>query len=170
MWHYLFCDMKLIIGKILKAQGIKGEVKLGCAVDDSKMLKNVKVMYIGSSTYTVEKLRFDGAFCYVTFVEVTDRNTAETLRNKDVWADKENIVVDSGRYFIDDFIGCKVALDDGREVGAVEDVLQYGSADVIVCGKVSFPFVKDLVISIDVCAKIIVLNAKRFAEVSVYED
>lgn len=165
--------MKIIVAKVLKAQGIKGEVKLGCQVDNAKMLKSVKKMYIGANTYTVSSLRFDGAFCYAKFAEIVDRNGAESLQNLDVYADKDAVTVPNGRYFIDDLVGCSVALPDGTNVGTVQEVLQYGSADVIVCNgvkPVSFPFLKDLVICVDVENKMILLDTKRFGEVAVYED
>ena len=170
-----FCyKMRIEIGKVLKAQGIKGEVKLECYVDDASMLKAVKQLYIGSKTYTVTHFRADGAFCYVLLDGIADRNAAETLRNWTVYADKESVQVQSDRYFIDDLVGCVVTLDDGRAVGTVKEILQNGAADVFVCdgrnGEVLFPFLKDLVLSVNVDVKQITLDSKRFGEVAVYES
>ena len=166
--------MKIEIGKIVKAQGIKGEVKLACYVDDAAMLKTVKQLYIGSQTYTVTHFRADGAFCYVLLDGVSDRNAAEALRNWTVYADKESVSVSNGRYFIDDLVGCIVTIDNGRAVGEVKEILQNGAADVFVCscesGEVLFPFLKDLIVSVNVDSKQIVLVCKRFGEVAVYED
>ena len=167
-------EMKIEIGKVLKAQGIKGEIKLSCYLDDASMLKNVKQLYIGSQTYTVTHFRADGAFCYVLLNGVADRNAAEALRNWTVYADKESVSVNEDRYFIDDLVGCVVALDNGTAVGTVKEVLQNGAADVFVCGgadkEILFPFLKDLVLSVNIDNKLIVLDSKRFAEVAVYED
>ena len=172
--NFLIKDMKLEIGKVLKAQGIKGELKLSCFLDDSAMLKPVKQLYIGSNTYTVEKLRPDGAFCYVQLAGVLDRNAAEALRNWTVYADKEYLAVPQDRYFIADLIDCNVLLDDGTKVGVIKDVLQYGTADVFVCfngdREVSFPFLKDLTVEVNIERKTVVLASKRFSEVAVYED
>ena len=44
--------MRLEAGRVIKAQGIKGEVKLACFLDDSAMLKAVKQLYIGANSYT----------------------------------------------------------------------------------------------------------------------
>ena len=78
------------------------------------------------------------------------------------------------RYFISDLVDCNVQLDDGAKVGVVKSVLQYGAADVFVCSdgekEVSFPFLKDLIVDVNVERKTIVLNSKRFSEVAVYED
>ena len=169
-----FLTMKIEVGKVLKAQGIKGEVKLACFVDDATMLKNVKRVYVGTNTYAVNHLRCDGAFCYMSLDGINDRNAAEALRNWTVYADKENVNLPENRYFIDDLVGCKVVLNDGAAVGEVTDVLQYGAADVFVCasakGEVSFPFLNDLVLSVNIENKLITVDAKRFSEVAVYED
>ena len=166
--------MKIEIGKVIKAQGIKGEVKLACFVDNATMLKSVKQMYIGTKTYAVSHIRCDGAFCYVLLDGIADRNAAESLRNWTVYADKENVDLPKNRYFIDDLVGCRVSKDDGETVGVVLDVLQYGAADVFVCrgdnGEVSFPFLNDVVTSVNVESKSITVDAKRFGEVAVYED
>lgn len=166
--------MKIEIGKVLKAQGIKGEIKLQCYLDDSSMLKNVKQIYIGTKTYAVEHIRCDGAFCYVLLQGVAGRNAAESLRNWTVCADKESVLLDKDRFFINDLIGCKITFTDGHIVGVVKDVLQYGAADVFVCDNsgsaVSFPYLKDVVLSVNIGSKLIVVDAKRFGEVAVYED
>ncbi|MDE7454458.1 MAG: ribosome maturation factor RimM, partial [Clostridia bacterium] len=159
---------------LLKAQGIKGEVKLAWFGDDSSMRKTVKQMYIGTKTYAVQKIRCDGAFCYVLLDGVADRNAAEALRNWTVYADKENVNVPKNRYFIADLLDCVVFTSDGKAVGTVKDILQYGSADVFVCDdngvSVSFPFLNDLVLSVNIASKNIVVDARRFDEVAVYED
>lgn len=171
---FSFNNMKIEIGRVLKAQGIKGEIKLACYVDESQMLKNVKQLYIGTKTYIVEKIRCDGMFCYVLLQGITDRNTAESMRNWSVFADKESLALQDNRYFISDLIGCKVVTLDGKTVGVVSDVLQYGAADVFVCnnnGKtVSFPFLNDVVSAINIDSKTINVDSKRFGEVAVYED
>ena len=167
-------EMRIEIGKVLKAQGIKGEVKLSCYLDDASMLKSVKQLYIGSNTYTVTHFRADGAFCYVLLDGISDRNAAEALRNWTVYADKESVTVQQDRYFIDDLVGCTVALSDGITIGTVKEILQNGAADVFVCagekGEILFPFLKDLIISVNIDTKQIVLDSKRFGEVAVYED
>jgi len=166
--------MKIEIGKIIKAQGIKGEVKLECFLDDSSMLKNVGKLYVGTKSYAVVKIRCDGAFCYILLEGITDRNAAEALRNWTVYADKENVVVPNDRYFIDDLIDCVVSTDKGKIIGTVKNILQYGAADVFICSnndtEVSFPFLNDLVISVNVDSKTIVVNSRRFDEVAVYDD
>ncbi len=166
--------MKIEVGKVLKAQGIKGEIKLQCFLDSALMLKELKNLYIGSNMYTIEHMRTDGTYCYAKLAGIFDRTAAEALQNCAVFADKESLILPQNRYFVQDLLDCIVAKDNGEIVGRVIDVLQYGAADVFVCqnnGKeVSFPFLNDLIIFVNVDCKKIVLSAERFAEVAVYED
>lgn len=166
--------MKLEIGKILKAQGINGEVKLGVSVDDAALLKGITHAYIDGREYEVKKVRGNGEFAFLLLDGVATRNDAEELRKKTVYADKQQVALKKDRYFVDDLVGCDVVCGE-KNVGNVVDLLQYGAADVFVCkaagGKeFSFPFLKDVVTSVDVEAKKIYVEAKRFAEVVVYED
>ena len=165
--------MKVEIGKVLKAQGIKGELKLACSTDDAAMLKSVKTVWIDGTEYAVQKIRADGKFAYVLPQGVSDRNTAESFRGKTVFAEKDELTVAKGRYFVDDLIGSDVCFEGGKKVGAIVDVLQYGAADVIVCSAAkpfSFPFLKDLVLSVDLLKKQMTVDEKRFQEVVCYED
>ena len=158
----------------MKAQGIKGELKVSCLLDDAEMLKNIKQLYIGSALHTVEKIRPDGAFFFASFTDITDRNAAENYRGWDIYCEKEDISLPSDRFFISDVLGCRVTLSDGTKVGEVIDILQYGAADVYIVkgekGEVSFPMLKDLIVSVNVETKSIVLNAERFKEVSVLNE
>lgn len=168
-----FITMKINIGKIVKPQGIKGEVKLACYLDSASMLDGVKEFYIGTNLYHVEYARADSSFCYLKLAEVNDRNSAEALRNWDVFVEKTAISLPDGRFFVEDLIGCGVFLRSGKHVGTVTDVLQYGAADVFVCsaasGTVSFPFLKDCVL-VDIEKKRITVDDERFGQVAVYEN
>ena len=166
--------MRLLVGRIVKAQGIKGELKISCLLDDAEMLKNIKQLYIGNAMHAVQKIRPDGAFFYASFTDVTDRNTAENYRGWDVYCEKEDVSLPSDRFFVSDVLGCKVTLSDGAQVGEVVDILQYGAADVYVVrsekGEISFPMLKDMIVFVNVQTKSIVLLAERFKEVSVYNE
>ena len=77
--------MKQSIATILKAQGIKGEVKMASLFDNAFLL-SLKTVFIDDKTYQVKKIRSDGKFLYVLLDGVNDRNQAEELRGKMVFA------------------------------------------------------------------------------------
>jgi len=166
---------KLLIGKIVKAQGIKGEVKIKSYLDNGNLFKTFKYLYLGDIRTAVKTARYSDGFAYVGFSTVVDRNQAETLRNIDVYADKEQITLDTHQFFIDDIMGSQIVLDDGLEVGKLVEIMQNPHAvDVYVAEKgenrVMFPFLKDIIVRIDLDSKVITLKADKFAEVAVEEE
>ena len=158
----------------MKAQGIKGEMKAICLLDDASMLQGVKQLYLNNNLHKVESFRASGSFFFVHFCDVPDRNSAENYRGWDIYCDKDAVTLPDNRYFVEDIVGCNIYLDNGRYVGEVSSVLQYGAADVYVCksekGEVSFPALKDLLLSVNTQTKQIKLAEKRFYEVALTES
>ena len=165
----------ITIGQIVRAAGIRGEVKVKPLTDDPNRFKQLKTVYIESKPYRIEALRFDTDFVYLRFGGVTDRNAAETLKYKYIEIDRVNSVpLEEGRYFIDDIINCKLFTSDGAPLGKVTEVNQYGAADVFTATDglkiIRFPFLKKMIVKIDVDNGIIIVDKKIFDEVSVYDD
>ena len=105
---------------------------------------------------------------------MNDRDAAEKLRGKELTVPREEAVIADGRVFIADLIGCEVSFTDGETLGVLEDVLQYGAADVYVVrgakGRVLFPALARVIKEEDPSAGVIALDREAFSEVAVYED
>lgn len=165
----------ITIGQVLKASGIRGEFKVKPLTDDAERYKKLKLVYIGGTPKKITSMRFDGGFVYLKVTGIEDRTAAESLKDAFIEIDRINAVeLDEGSYFISDIVGCKVFTDDGTEIGKVTDVSQYGAADVYTVSDgrrtVRFPFLKKLIVKVDVETGVIVLYKSVFDEVSVYED
>lgn len=163
--------MSLIIGKIVKAQGIKGEVKILPITDDVLRFNKLKKAIVGENRMTVESARVSGDCAYVKFHGVDTRNDAELLVNQYVSVEREDAVkLPENTWFIADLLGSRVFVED-EEIGTLTDVLQNAKVDVYVVddGKkeVMFPALKTLIKSVDVENKRIVLSRERFGEVAV---
>ena len=102
-----------------------------------------------------------------------DRNFAETLRQKEVYAYKNEINVKKGNYFISDVLGSKLYLSSGKEIGEIHDIVS-GNVDYYYVstaeGEAVFPMLKTLLVEIDVENKKVVVDAKKFTEVVMYEN
>ncbi len=165
----------ITIGQIVRAVGIRGELKIKPLTDDAMRFKRLKIVYLKSAPHRIEACRFDKDFVYLRLSGIADRTTAESVQNEYLQIDRINAVdLEEGSYFIADIIGCKVIDDNGVELGKVTEINQYGSADVytVINGKsvVRFPFLKKMIVKIDVDTGIIILKRSVFDEVSVYED
>ena len=165
---------KIEIGAVAKPQGIKGELKLKLFADNFSSIKNIKTVEINGVNYAVQNFKESGKEeAIIKLGGVEDRNTAETLRMLSVYAEKTEIAVPKGRYFISDVIGAKVFLTSGKELGEVTDIVK-GNVDYYYIdtleGKAVFPLVKQLNAEIDIEKKTVTVDAKAFTEVVLYED
>lgn len=164
----------LIIGKIVKAQGIKGEVKVVPITDDVLRFNALKSAFIDENRLlNVQSVRIDGDVVYVKFAEIETRNDAELLAGKFVSVNRDSAApLQENRYYIVDLLGC-VVKSKKKNFGTLIDVLQHGAADVYVLssnGKtVMFPAVKDVLIKVDIVSKTIEVDEKRFEEIAVYD-
>lgn len=113
---------EIIIGEILKPQGIRGELKMKNFTDGFFAIKGLKNVIIDGVRYQVLKMREDkGAILLLK--GIADRNVAELFRGKSVYADKDEISREENTYFISDVIGCRVVLSDGTSAGEITDVM-----------------------------------------------
>ena len=167
--------MKKPVATVLKAQGIKGEVKMASSLDNTFLL-SLKTVYIDGNAIAVKNIRSDGKFLYVLLDGVTDRNQAETFRGKTVYAEKQDINLPSDIYFIDDILGCQVKDSDGNLLGELIDVYQNGvSADVYtlktpIGGIARFPFIKALNSVFDIDDNVLVVDKVIIREIVFYEN
>lgn len=163
----------LTVGKILKAQGIKGEVKIVPLTDDPQRFKKLKTVFIGrNKPLNIDFLRFDDRFVYVKFAECNTRNDAEALSGKEILVERADAVkLPKGRYFIVDVVGCDAVLG-GKVIGKVTDVNQNAPVDVYVLddGKIMFPSAENVLEKVDVENKTITLNEEAFSRLAVYDN
>lgn len=168
-------EQTLKIGLIVKPQGIKGELKVQPLTDDINRFKKLKEVIIDDKTYKVLGVTIGGGTVFLSLSGITDRNIAETFRGKFLLVTRENAVsLEEGRYFIADIIGCALNLDNGQTVGEIIDVTS-ARTDIftVKCtdGKIMrFPFLKDMIVSVQIDKKTVTVLEKRLREVACYED
>ena len=162
---------ELLIGSVLKPQGIRGEIKIKFYTDTPEDVKKFGRVFIDGEERKILSFRTDGEAVYLGLYGVADRNEAELLRGKNVYADRNDAPMpEAGRYYIVDLLGCKVVTDSGKELGelikitpAATDVytIKQGEKEIL------FPAVGDVFVKISPEEGIIVLKEERFNEVAV---
>ena len=82
---------RLIIGEVLKPQGIRGELKIKTFTDFPEDVKAFGTVYIDNVAYKILSFRVgtDGA-AYVGLRGIPDRNAAELFRGKKLEGDRED--------------------------------------------------------------------------------
>ena len=168
----------ILVGKILKPQGIKGEVKVKPIIDKHERFSNFDKFFVGKSKkeMMVETIDVRFGYAYVTFKEIKTRNDAETLRNFQLFVSREQFgKLDEDSYLLDDLIGLDVIFENESEcAGTVVDIDQFGSADILNIltskGRIyQLPFLKTIFKSVDLSRKVIWTDKKAYEEMKLWE-
>lgn len=162
---------KIVIGEILKPQGIRGELKIKPLLDDAALIKKFKKVYIGGAEHKVLSARVDPNAAYLALSGVADRNAAELLRGNEVEALRADApALEEGRYYIVDVIGCAVVTNSGERLGEIVDILS-AHTDVYVMKdgekEYMFPAAEGVIAEVDVENKQLTVDKVRLLQVLV---
>ncbi len=166
--------MRIEIAKILKPQGIKGELKV-LPLSLPGYLEGAREVYLGEKPAKLVKGQIREGFGYIMLDCCADRNTAETLRDLIISVEADDLEeLGEEEYYFMDLVGCMVSNELGEELGEVVEVENYGAADIINIHlgytTIAVPFLREVFVSVDVKKKKIVVDSKKFLEVTDYEN
>lgn len=164
-------ENKLIIGEVLKPQGIRGELKVKPFTDSAENFRGLKRVFLDGEEYKVLSVRVGGDAVFLGLRGVPDRNAAETLRGKEVSVPRDEAPEpEEGRYYIADLIGSEVVTQEGKPLGTLVFIRQ-AQTDIYTLAQgekeILFPAVKGVITDIDLIRKRITVCEKRFNEVAV---
>lgn len=121
------------VGKIIKPQGIKGEVKILPAVDIPAIFNGKHPLFVERAEMKIEHASFRLGYGFVKFAEISDRNEAEKFRNKKVFVTKEEFKkVSVDHFLIDELVGSVIYDETGAMVGQIMGVTDYGFDDILI--------------------------------------
>ena len=154
-------DVRIEIGGIARAHGIRGEVVVHTHDPDSQILGDVESIFIGDVAYRVTGARGTHRGWLLVLEGVQTRNDAELLQGKPVTIERDQLDLDEGDVLLDDMIGCKVVLVDGTPWGVVAAV-DLGPQDLLVIhdGEIErlLPMVDQFLKSVDIAAGVVTVD------------
>jgi len=159
------------IAKILRPHGVKGAVKVSVSFSDIPF-STFKRVYLGKNKIPskITKIMPLNGFYSVMLDTIKSCDEAETYRNQYIYINREDYDVFEDVMLPSDYIGIEVKSTDGKDIGIVVDVENYGSADIISinCGGTTYmvPFVEDT-LHYDKTNKVFVIDYNRFLEIRV---
>ncbi len=165
---------ELIVGEILKPQGIRGELKVRPFTDSAEDFRAFKRVFLDETEYRVLSVRVGDGAVYLGLRGVPDRNAAELLRGKKIVVRREDAPEpEEGTYYIVDLLGSEIVTEEGKLLGELTEIRQ-AATDIYTLraeGKeILFPAAKGVVLTVDIENKRITVDGKRFAEVAVLPD
>ncbi|MBQ8319886.1 MAG: 16S rRNA processing protein RimM [Clostridia bacterium] len=164
---------RLVIGEVLKPQGIRGEIKVKTYTDSPEDVKAFGNVYIDGVAYKILSFRVDGnGAAYLGLRGVPDRNAAELLRGKKLEGEREDApTLEEGQYYIVDMLGLTCVSEEGEVLGVLKNIVNL-SSDIYTLEKngkeILFPAVNGVVVKVDLAGGKLVVNKKKFDEVAVY--
>lgn len=155
----------LVIGRVVRPHGIKGEVLVAIETDDAQRFARLERVFLGDTALPVgvQKVRPHKGGVILSLRGVTTRNQAETLRGQ--WVKipaSEAIPLAEDEFFVFQIVGLTAVTTTGTVIGQVEDVLFTGANDVYVVrtpeGELLLPAIADVVQHVDLAAGQIVVT------------
>lgn len=164
------------LAKVLKPQGLKGELKLKPYTDNPERFYDLSHIYIKKDNnyikHDVEHARLYKQFAYLKIEKIDSCEDAEELRNAFLYIDKASAKKPDDSYFIADLIGMKVMDQNSKEYGELKEIFNTGSVDIYCVNSQKnfmFPAAPGVIIDINESTRIITVDNVRLSEVAVYD-
>jgi 16S rRNA processing protein RimM len=142
--------MRVCLGKITSAHGVKGLVKILPFGEDPLLIEELSPVFTGetsSDQLSITMKNSAGNKYWLASVEgVSERNAAEALRGTELWVERDALpkIEEKNTYYHTDLIGLKIIDEDDVDIGHVVSVQNYGAGDLLEISaggsKFLFPF------------------------------
>jgi 16S rRNA processing protein RimM len=153
---------RLVVGLVRGVSGLRGAVRVEILSDNPDRFAVGSVLHreADDRPLTILSAHRDGPGLLVRFREVTDRPSADGLRDAYLEAQVDDLPNDT--FYWHDIEGCAVVTADGEELGTVVDVFRVGESEVYTVrgarGETLIPAVSGVVTQMDVANKRIVVD------------
>ena len=156
--------MQLVVGRIGRAHGVQGEATVEVRTDqpDQRFAVGATISTEDGRNLIITGSRWHNKILLLSFAGITDRDQVEQLRDQLVSTEVNTEDQEPGEYHFQQLIGCQVKLEDSKDIGVVREIIQLPGQDLLGIdtpnGEVLIPMVKQIIIAIDINAKLIVVN------------
>jgi 16S rRNA processing protein RimM len=162
--------MDLVVGRVVKAHGITGEVVVDVRTDDPEARfapgTTLRARAKGGTEcrFVVESARPHGGRLLVRLEGVADRDSADGLRGNLFLVDSADLppIEDPDEFYDHQLEGLRVRTNAGADVGTVAGVLHTAAGELLsvrtVKGEVLVPFVAAIVTSVSLADQVIEID------------
>jgi len=159
----------IVIGRIVRAHGIRGEVKVLPYNSESALLSILTEYYLKNPTgdlveQRAESVRRSGRFYLVKLRGCENRAQALELVASELLVRRDDLPeAGDGEYYNYDLLGCEVILKSGMSLGVLDDIISTCAHDIlsVITAKgeeILLPFNEENVLGIEIDSKRIYVN------------
>ena len=159
---------RIRVARIGAAHGVRGEVKLWSFTEDPLAVADYGPLETedGAQTFEIESVRPAKDHLVARLAGVNDRSAAEKLTNTDLFVPRERLpaIEEADTFYYADLVGCAAVTADGKALGTVSAVHNFGAGDIIEIAPsdggapLMLTFTEATVPEVDLRAKRIVVN------------
>jgi 16S rRNA processing protein RimM len=125
-------DKRVALAAVAGAHGVKGEVRLKLFSDSAASLASHQSVYVGGVERRLLQVRDGGKAAIARFEGVGGRSAAEALRGQVVEVDRSALPpLEEGEYYHADLVGLSCVDREGKPVGTVVAVENFGAGDLL---------------------------------------
>lgn len=148
---------RVIIGKIVGAFGIRGQVKVEMITSFPSRFDKGNTVFIDGKPVLIEASQFHKGRPLLKLKGISTMTEAENLQWKLLEAEGD-VELDEDEFMMDDLIGLKVLTLEGEELGVVEAIEHYPAHDVVLVSEIRIPLIKEFIDEIDLDKEIMVVQ------------
>jgi len=161
--------LRLVVGRIGRAHGVKGEATIEVRTDDPELRFAPGAVLLTDpperGPLTVRSGRVQGGRLVLSFAGVPDRTAVEQLRNTMLVAevDPNELPDDPDEYYDHQLEGLTVRSVDGVELGVVDQMVHGPAQDLFVIrrpdgGELLLPFIAEFVPEVDLEGGVVLVD------------
>jgi 16S rRNA processing protein RimM len=125
-------ERRIALAAVAGAHGVKGELRLKLFSESVESLARHMNVYVGGAARRLLSVRDSGKTAVARLEGVDDRSAAEALRGSLIEVDRSQLPpLEEGEYYHADLIGLEAVDGDGKTVGNVVAVENYGAGDLL---------------------------------------
>jgi len=127
-------DNLFLVGRMIRPHGLKGECKVIPESDDPDRVRNLKRIWLGSSTesailYSIESARLQtskrGTAVLMQLAGIHSLDDAQRLGASFVYGHVDDLPpLQDGEYYLHDLIGIEVLNEQGESLGTLKDICE----------------------------------------------
>lgn len=161
----------VLLGVVIGAQGLKGEVRVKTFTESPSRLAAYGPLHTnGGRALAVASAKAGKDCALVVFEGVTDRDAAEALKGTELFIKRSVLPeIDAEEFYHADLVGLRAEDTEGRAIGTVKALHNFGAGDVIELvrddgDEVFLPFTREVAREIDIVNGRIVIAAPEEVE------
>ena len=124
-------ERRIALAAVAGAHGVRGELRLKLFSEGIESLSRHQKLYLGGAERRLLSVR-DAKNPVARFEGVEDRSAAEALRGSLIEVDRSSLPpLEEGEYYHSDVIGLAAVDREGKSIGKVIAVENYGAGDLL---------------------------------------